>query len=120
MGGIKLDRRSLLATAPLVLAAIAAGDKAGTLGDIKVAPAPEAGPDPSQTLVQPYQGITFQPWGNLPPHSGEMAVLYGDFNNPGPYLVLMKWNPGWFSAPHTYATDRIQVVVWHLVCQQRE
>ena len=60
MGGIKLDRRSLLATAPLVLAAIAAGEKAGTLGDIKVAPAPEAGPDPSQTLVQPYQGITFR------------------------------------------------------------
>jgi hypothetical protein len=24
----------------------------------------------------------------------------------------MKWNPGWFSAPHTYATDRIQVVVF--------
>ena len=23
----------------------------------------------------------------------------------------MRWNPGWFSAPHSYATDRIQVVV---------
>ena len=40
-----------------------------------------------------------------------MAKLYGDFDKPGPYLVMMKWNPGWFSAPHTYATDRIQVVV---------
>jgi hypothetical protein len=40
-----------------------------------------------------------------------MAMLYGDFNTRGPYLVMMKWNPGWFSAPHTYATDRIQVVV---------
>jgi hypothetical protein len=29
----------------------------------------------------------------------------------GPYLVLMKWNPGWFSAPHSYATDRIQMVL---------
>jgi hypothetical protein len=28
----------------------------------------------------------------------------------GPYLVMM-WNPGWFSAPHTYVTDRICVVV---------
>jgi hypothetical protein len=25
---------------------------------------------------------------------------------------MMKWNSGWFSAPHTYATDRIQVVVF--------
>jgi hypothetical protein len=40
-----------------------------------------------------------------------MALLYGDFNKTGPYLVMMKWNPGWFSAPHTYATDRICVVV---------
>jgi hypothetical protein len=23
----------------------------------------------------------------------------------------MRWNPGWFSAPHTYATDRLSVVV---------
>ena len=30
---------------------------------------------------------------------------------PGPYLVLMKSNPGWFSAPHSYATDRIQMVM---------
>ena len=30
-----------------------------------------------------------------------MAMLYGDFIKPGPYLVRMKWNPGWFSAPHT-------------------
>ena len=37
--------------------------------------------------------------------------LYGDVNKPGLYLVMMKWNPGWFSAPHSYATDRIQVVV---------
>ena len=45
------------------------------------------------------------------PGSGEMAELYGDSNNPEPYLVLMKWNPGWFSAPHSYATDRIQMVL---------
>jgi hypothetical protein len=112
MGGMELDRRSLLAAAPLLLATIAAGDKAAKLDDIKLAPAPEVGPDPGETFVQSYQSITFEPWGNLPPHSGEMAKLYGDFNSPGPYLVLMKWNPGWFSAPHTYATDRIQVVVF--------
>jgi hypothetical protein len=112
MGDMRLDRRSLLAAGPLLLAAIAAGDKTGGLGNIKLAPPPEVGPNPSETFIQPYRNIDFQPWGKLPPHSGEMAKLYGDFDSPGPYLVLMKWNPGWFSAPHTYATDRIQVVVF--------
>src|ERR1700738_4870299 len=112
MVGVQFYRRLLLAAAPLLLAATAAGDKTGKLVNVKLAPAPEVGPNPSETFVQPYQDITFEPWGNLPPHSGEMAMLYGDFDGPGPYLVLMKWNPGWFSAPHTYATDRIQVVVF--------
>jgi hypothetical protein len=40
-----------------------------------------------------------------------MAKLYEDFDRPGAYLVLMKWHPGWFSAPHSYATDRIQMVL---------
>ncbi len=66
--------------------------------------------NPSETFVLQPNQIVFEPWGNLPPRSGEMAKLYGDFDRPGPYLVMMKWNPGWFSAPHTYATDRIQVV----------
>jgi hypothetical protein len=111
MGDAGVDRRSLLAAAPLLLAAIASGDKPGP-GGIKSAPPPRSGPDPNETFVEQFSDITFEPWGNLPPHSGEMAKLYGDFDKPGPYLVLMKWNPGWFSAPHTYATDRIQVVVF--------
>jgi hypothetical protein len=32
-------------------------------------------------------------------------------NTPGPYLVLMKWNPGYMSAPHSYATDRLSLVL---------
>jgi hypothetical protein len=112
MGENESNRRSLLMAAPLLLAAMAAGDKGGKAGEIKLAPPPETGPDPSETFIQPFDQIDFQPWGNLPPRSGEMAKLYGDFNKPGPYLVLMRWNPGWFSAPHTYGTDRIQVVVF--------
>jgi hypothetical protein len=67
--------------------------------------------DPKQTFVLQRPDIKFKPWQGLPPGSGEAAMLYGDLDKPGPYLVLMKWNPGWFSAPHSYATDRIQVVV---------
>jgi hypothetical protein len=66
MGDTGLDRRSLLAAGPLLLAAIAAGDKTGTLSDGKPAPLPEAGPDPSETFIEPFQDIDFQPWGNLP------------------------------------------------------
>lgn len=112
MGEMESNRRELLFAAPLLVAAVAAGDKTGLIRDIKLAPAPKTGPDPDETFTLPYERIGFESWGNLPPRSGEMAMLYGDFNKPGPYLVMMKWNPGWFSAPHTYATDRIQVVVF--------
>lgn len=72
----------------------------------------EASPiDPKETLVIQRDQIKFDAWTGLPPHSGEMARLYGDLNKPGPYLVMMKWNPGWFSAPHSYRTDRIQAVI---------
>jgi hypothetical protein len=40
-----------------------------------------------------------------------MAKLYGDINRLGPYLVLIRWHPGWFSAPHSYASDRICMVM---------
>lgn len=97
MDGIDIERR-LLALAPLLFAL--------------VAPAAQASPiDARETFVLPARRIAFRPWGNLPPNSGEMAKLYGDFDKPGPYLVMMKWHPGFFSAPHSYATDRIQVVV---------
>jgi hypothetical protein len=67
--------------------------------------------DPKQTFVLQGDEIHFEPWNGLPPGSGEMAKLYGNFDKTGPYLVLMKWHPGWFSAPHSYATDRIQMVL---------
>jgi hypothetical protein len=106
-----LDRRAVIVAA-FLMAAIAGCEKSG------IGPALDAttttrrhAPDPNETFVLPRERIEFQPWGNLPPRSGEMALLYGDFNKPGPYLVMMKWNPGWFSAPHTYVTDRICVVM---------
>ena len=40
-----------------------------------------------------------------------MATLYGGLDKPGPNLALMKWYPGYMSAPHTYATDRLSLVL---------
>jgi hypothetical protein len=68
--------------------------------------------DPSETQVTLPDTIKWSGWINgFPPHSGEMATLYGGLEKPGPYLVLMKWYPGYMSAPHTYATDRLSLVV---------
>jgi hypothetical protein len=109
MGQLELDRRSVL-IGSLLMAAVA---DCGANGRAVATPEyPAAPPDPNETFVLPYEKIAFQAWGNLPSGSGEIAMLYGDLNKPGPYLVMMRWNPGWFSAPHSYATDRICVVVF--------
>jgi hypothetical protein len=67
--------------------------------------------DPSGTTVTLPDALKFVPWSGGPVGSGEMAALYGSLDKPGPYLVLMKWHPGYMSAPHTYLTDRLSVVV---------
>jgi hypothetical protein len=93
------------------LAGVFGGSLAGLLLEFASGEA-QAGPiDPNQTFVVQPNDIQFKPWQGLPAGSGEMAMMYGDLNKPGPYLVLMKWNPSWFSAPHNYRTDRICVVV---------
>jgi hypothetical protein len=86
----------LLAAVPFAMAATAA--QAGTI-------------DPSQTAIILPAAVQWVPWSGLPPHSGEMATLYGRLDEPGPYVVLMKWYPGYASAPHSYATDRLSLVL---------
>jgi hypothetical protein len=67
--------------------------------------------NPKETIVVLPKDIKWEAWSGLPEHSGELATLYGGLDKPGPYVVLMKWYPGFFSAPHSYATDRLCVVV---------
>jgi hypothetical protein len=68
--------------------------------------------NPSETQITLPGAIKWDDWvAGLPPHSGEVATLYGGLDKPGPYLVLMKWYPGYMSAPHTYATDRLSLVL---------
>jgi hypothetical protein len=54
--------------------------------------------DPAETTITLPDTIRFVAWSGAPPHSGEMATLYGGLDTPGPYLVLMKWYPGYMSA----------------------
>ncbi len=44
-------------------------------------------------------------------HRRDGNALYGGLDKPGPYVVFMKWYPGYMSAPHQYATDRLSVVL---------
>ena len=67
--------------------------------------------NPSETAITLPDTIKWVAWPGLPPHSGEMAMFYGGLGKPGPYLVLMKWYPGYYSAPHSYATDRLSLVL---------
>jgi hypothetical protein len=94
-------RRGLLAgplVAALPLAMLGATARAGEI-------------NPDETAITLPDAIKWSDWSGGPPHSGEVATLYGGLDRPGPYLVLMKWNPGYMSAPHSYATDRLSLVL---------
>ena len=67
--------------------------------------------NPSETQITLPDHMKWTTWSGAPPHGGEMATLYGGLDKPGLYLVLMKWYPGYMSAPHTYATDRLSLVI---------
>jgi hypothetical protein len=91
----------------LLLASLLAGLPLGLSGKAALA----SPLNPSETIITMPDAIHFEPWSEAPPHSGELATLYGGLNKPGPYLVLMKWYPGYMSAPHSYATDRLSLVL---------
>ncbi|MHB8883563.1 MAG: cupin domain-containing protein [Methylovirgula sp.] len=67
--------------------------------------------NPAETQVVDPGAIKWAAWTAGPPKSAAMATLYGGLDKPGPYLVLMKWYPGYMSAPHSYVTDRICMVM---------
>lgn len=79
-----------------------------------------AAPDPNMTIVKSQEEITWIDMFN----SGEgakvyaaggkiatVANLYSETSKPGIYYLLIKWYPGFMSAPHWYETDRLCVVV---------
>jgi hypothetical protein len=51
------------------------------------------------------------PWKLNAEAGNETAVVYGDPDKPGPYVILYKWLPGNMSRPHWHPNDRmIQVL----------
>ena len=71
----------------------------------------QGAPDPTKTIIVPGERIVFEAAPGAPPKSNEEAHLVSKTSDPGLYLTLIKWYPGWMSAPHFYETDRLCVVV---------
>ena len=68
--------------------------------------------DPAQTQVTlPDQYLWKPGLAGAPAQSVETVAVFGATDKPGPYVVLIKWHPGYMSAPHTYVTDRLCFVI---------
>ncbi|MBV9747453.1 MAG: cupin domain-containing protein [Acetobacteraceae bacterium] len=94
-------RRGLLA-APLLAAAATS---------LRARPAEAAGVDPSMTQVVQADAIPWKQLYNFPEGTAEQAAMHGAVGEPGQYFVLIRWHPGYMSAPHFYETDRLCVVL---------
>ncbi|GGA02538.1 hypothetical protein [Dyella caseinilytica] len=64
-----------------------------------------------QTQVVLPESIKWTKQEGFPDFSLENASLFGDIDGGGLYFSLLRWYPGYMSAPHFYRTDRICVVV---------
>jgi hypothetical protein len=64
--------------------------------------------DISQTKIRLPNDIKWVSQPGFPGRSLENAVLAGTLNGKGVYYTLVRWYPGYMSAPHHYATDRLR------------
>jgi hypothetical protein len=90
----------------VMLAALVSSLPAGFLESAAASPL-----NPEQTMITPPDQLHWKatPAYNQP--SRDICVLSGDPEKAGLYYILMRWWPGFMSAPHHYATDRLCVVV---------
>jgi hypothetical protein len=68
--------------------------------------------DPTQTQITLPDQMQWKPWNAGGPQGAmESAAVFGAIDKPGPYAILVRWHPGFMSAPHTYVTDRLCFVI---------
>lgn len=70
-----------------------------------------AGVDPTKTIIVAPDQVPWTPLYNFPPGMAEQANMVSAIGDPGQYFVLIRWHPGYMSAPHFYETDRLCVVI---------
>ena len=94
-----------------VLAASLLGAMPATLGGLLVGRANASPLDPAQTRVRPPGQLEWTPTKGYPERCSDRCALAGDVNGTGLYYTLVRWWPGYMSAPHHYTTDRFCMVV---------
>jgi len=67
--------------------------------------------NPAQTIIKLPAELQWKANPNYPPRSSESCLLTGDTTQPGLYFTLVRWWPGYMSAPHTYTSDRFCMVM---------
>jgi hypothetical protein len=101
------DLRDLAATRRgLLLAPLLAALPAAFFSD------PAHAIDPSETQVMLPDRMQWKPWNaGGPTGAMESAAAFGSIDKAGLYAILVRWHPGYMSAPHTYVTDRLCFVI---------
>ena len=67
--------------------------------------------NPDQTIIRQPGQLQWKSNPAFPEPSVNSCLLSGDTNQSGLYYTLVRWWPGFMSAPHSYTTDRFCVVV---------
>ena len=67
--------------------------------------------NPEQTIITPPDKLQWQTLPPFPPGSVDTVALAGRTTAPGLYYTLVRWHPGYMSAPHYYSTDRYCMVL---------
>lgn len=67
--------------------------------------------DPAQTMFTLPADIAWKTRAGWPKDSVASADLFGSITEAGLYFTLIRWYPGYMSAPHSYVTDRLCVVL---------
>ncbi|MCJ2012153.1 hypothetical protein [Methylobacterium sp. J-076] len=100
----RTSRRELLATS--LLGAMPIG--LGALLDDQAAASPL---NPAQTIIRSPDQLEWIPTKGYPERCSDRCALSGDINDTGLYYTLVRWWPGYMSAPHHYTTDRLCMVL---------
>jgi hypothetical protein len=93
-------RRIITAVAGLLTVATAAPASCGAESTVA--------PDPKALTYKLPKDI---PWEPESAAGSQQAVIYGDPDKPGLYVVLYKWLPHHMSKPHFHANDRVIHVI---------
>lgn len=82
-----------------------------SLGTLLVDQAAASPLNPTQPIIRSPDQLEWIPTKGYPERCSDRCALSGDINGTGLYYTLVRWWPGYMSAPHHYTTDRLCMVL---------